>query len=101
VIDSHAKYGKMFRFYNGVHIGPYSIVGNEPSEWIHPVFGDYVTMYNGAKVFGKTVVGNNVIISPNTIVINETIPDNCVVSGKSPNLYFMKLRVPNSAILEE
>jgi serine O-acetyltransferase len=100
VLDCHATYGNLFSFYNGIHVGPYSIVGKEPSEWIHPVFGDYVTLLSGAKVYGKTVIGNNVIVSPNTVIINEEIPDNCIVSGISPNLYFMKLRVPNSSILK-
>lgn len=94
-MDSHATYGKLFRIYNGCHLGPYSIVGKEPSEWKHPVIGDYVTMLSGSRVYGNSKIGNNVIISVNTVVINEEIPDNCIVSGISPNLVFQRLKVPN------
>ncbi len=97
-IDAHAKYGKMFRIYNGCHIGPYNIVGLAPKDWMHPVFGDNVTLLRGSQVYGKTIIGNNVILSINTVVINEDIPDNCIVSGVSPNLYFKKLKTINSFI---
>ena len=98
VIDSHVRYGKLFKVYDGVHIGPYNIVGLKPQEWEHPVIGDNVTLLNGAKVFGKTVIGNNVIVSTNTVIINEEIPDNCIVSGSSPNLFFKRLKAKDSTI---
>lgn len=96
VMDSHSTYGKLFKIYNGVHIGPYSIVGKEPSRWEHPKFGDFVTVLSHSKIFGNTKIGNNVIISSNSIIINEEIPDNCIVSGKSPDLYFLPLKIENS-----
>lgn len=94
-MDAHAKYGKLFKIYNGCHIGPFSIIGLEPKDWIHPVFGDNVTMLSGSRVYGKSIIGNNVILSVNTVVINEIIPDNCIVSGTSPSLYFKRLEVIN------
>ena len=99
VIDSHVKYGKLFKVYNGCHLGPYNIVGVDPKEWKHPKVGDFVTMLGGSKLFGETTVGNNVIISVNTVVVNEEIPDNCIVSGISPNLVFQRLKVSNSSLL--
>ena len=99
VIDSHVRYGKLFKVYNGCHLGPYNIVGVDPKEWKHPVIGDFVTMLGGSKIFGDTIVGNNVIISVNTVLINEEIPDNCIVSGVSPNLVFQKLKSQNSSLL--
>lgn len=101
IMDSHAIYGQFFRIYNGCHIGPYSLYGKQPIEWIHPKFGDFVTMLGNSKVYGKTVIGNNVIISAQTLVINETIPDNCIVSGMSPNLFFMPLKPGSQGILKE
>ena len=100
IVDSHVKYGKLFRIYNGVHLGPYNVVGVEPKEWKHPIIGDYVTLLGGSKVFGNTTIGNNVIVSVNTVIINEEIPDNCIVSGISPNLFFKKLKINNSSILK-
>ena len=100
IVDSHAKYGTLFRIYDNVHIGPYNIIGNAPNEWEHPIFGDYVTLLAGSRIYGKSVIGNNVIISSGTIVINEEVPDNCVVLGSSPNLYFMPLKIKNSSLLD-
>lgn len=98
IVDSHAKYGDYFKIYDNCHIGPYSIIGKDPSEWEHPTFGDYVTVLGHTEVYGNTIVGNNVVISTGTRIINEEIPDNCIVSGTSPNLVFQKLRISNSYI---
>lgn len=99
IVDSHAKYGTYFQIYNECHIGPYSYIGKEPKDCIHPVFGDFVTMLGHSRVFGNTTVGNNVIISAGTVIINENIPDNCIVSGSSPNLMFQKLKISNQSIV--
>lgn len=99
VMDSHAQYGGGFRIYNSVHIGPYGIIGKKASEWEHPVFGNFVTIFSHSRIFGKTIIGNNVIISSGTTLINAKIPDNCVVMGTSPNLYFLPLSNSNEIIL--
>ena len=96
VIDSHAKYGKLLFIMNGIHIGPYNIIGKDAAELNHPVIGDYVTLLSKCSIFGKTVIGNNVIVSNNALIINEEIPDNCIVYGQSPNLYFAPLKIKNS-----
>lgn len=101
VIDSHAKYGKCFKFYDGVHIGPYSIAGIQPSEWKHPEFGDFVTVLAHSKIFGKTKIGNNVIVAAGTTLINAKIPDNCIVTGQSPDLYYIPLKASNEEILKK
>lgn len=43
-------------------------------------------MYANATILGNTIIGNNVIISADTYLINEVIPDNSIVFGKSPNI---------------
>ena len=95
-IDSHAKYGKLFFVMNDVHTGPYNITGAAPSEQSHPIIGDYVTLCSKCSIFGKTIIGNNVVVSNNTLIMNEEIPDNCIVYGQSPNLYFVPLKTKNS-----
>lgn len=75
VIDSKSTYGIGLRLYNGVLIGPYGIDGKPPSEWVHPVIRDGVILYAHSKVYGKTVIGNNVTVSPGTVIVNEDIPD--------------------------
>lgn len=97
-MDAHSTYGAFFRIYNGCHIGPFSLFGKKPSEWVHPKFGNFVTMLAHSKVYGQTVIGNNVIISAQTLIINETIPDNCIVSGSSPNLFFKPLKPGSQGI---
>ena len=37
-------------------------------------------MFPGSKVVGNVHVGNNVVITANSVVIND-IPDNCIVGG--------------------
>lgn len=94
-LDNHVKYGKLFQVYNKVHVGPYNIVGKDPSDWVHPIIGDYVTVLAGSNIYGKTKIGNNVIVAVGTTLINAEVPDNCVVSGTSPNLFYMPLKRSN------
>jgi serine O-acetyltransferase len=101
IIDSRAVYGRGLRLYNAVHIGPYSIAGKPPSEWTHPVFGDGVIIYAKASVYGSSVIGNNVTITPGTTIINETIPDDCIVFGSSPELKAMPNKHNNLDFIEE
>ena len=43
-------------------------------------------LFANSTVLGDTHIGNNVVVSANTYLINEVIPDNCVVFGKSPDI---------------
>lgn len=95
VIDSHSTYGEFFRIGNDCHVGPYSILGKGRQEIEHPTIGNFVSMLPHSKVYGNSVIGDNVIISVETVIINENIPDDCIVSGSSPNLVFQKLRFSN------
>lgn len=77
-----AKYGDYFFVYQGTTVG-----GNRKGGAIHyPTIGNNVMLYANATVLGDTHIGNNVIISSGSYLINEEIPDNCIVFGKSPNL---------------
>lgn len=78
-----ANYGDYFFIYQGTTVG-----GNRRRDGgiDYPVIGENVILYANATVLGDTHIGNNVVISADTYLINENIPDNCVVFGKSPNL---------------
>lgn len=77
-----AKYGDYFFVYQGTTVG-----GNRSDGRLYyPSLGDNVIMYANATVLGNTCIGNNVVISADTYIINEKIPDNCIVFGKSPEL---------------
>lgn len=52
----------------------------------YPVLGKNLIMYANATVLGETSIGDNVIISTGSTVVDEKIPSNCLVFGKSPNL---------------
>lgn len=76
--------------YNGIVIGEKVIIGDNCTIYHqvtigqkngeYPIVGNNVTIYPGAKVIGKIVIGDNSIIAPNSVVIND-VPSYSVVSG--------------------
>ena len=100
VLGSHVTYGESFMPYNGVHIGPFDVLGKSHSELIHPVIGNSVIIFPNASIFGGTIIGNNVTISAGTKVINENVPDNCIVFGASPDLRVIPNKHDNFEIMK-
>lgn len=47
-------------------------------------------MYANSTILGDCNIGNNVVISANSYLINEEVPDNCIVFGSSPNIVIKK-----------
>ena len=45
-----------------------------------------VILFANAMILGDTRIGNNVVVAGDTFLINESVPDNCIVFGKSPNI---------------
>jgi serine O-acetyltransferase len=45
-----------------------------------PIIGDFVWIGTGSVIVGKIIIGNNVLIAPNTYV-NQDIPSNSIVVG--------------------
>lgn len=77
-----AVYGEYLFVYQGTTVG-----GNRKNDKIYyPVLGENVLLYANATVLGNTKIGNNVVVSANTYIINEVIPDNSIVFGRSPEL---------------
>ncbi len=66
--------GNYCKLNNGVVIGRNRTIDNSP------LIGDNVDICVGSKIVRKVKIGNNVIIAPNTVVIDD-IPDNCMASG--------------------
>lgn len=73
-----AQYGDGFSFMQGCTVGNI----NE----IYPTIGKNVKMFTGSKILGDSHIGDNCIISAGTLIKNEDVPANSIVSGKSPNL---------------
>lgn len=61
-------------------IGPFCILGTKSSFYNVPQVGDNVEICMGAKIYGKVHIGDNSIICPNSVVIND-VPPNSIVSG--------------------
>lgn len=79
-----AVYGDYFFVYQGTTVG-----GNrKKGKLLYPKIGNNVILYADASVLGDAHIGNNVVVSAGSCIINEDVPDNCIVFGKSPNLEF-------------
>lgn len=78
-----AKYDDYFFIYQGVSVG-----GSIDSEGNikYPTLGNHVLMFSDSKILGDSRIGNYVVLSANSYVINEDIPDNSIVFGQSPNI---------------
>ena len=56
------------------------VIGNKGSQDNRAIIGNNVELTIGSKIIGKVVIGNNVIVAPNSVVIKD-VPDNAIVSG--------------------
>lgn len=75
VIGRGVRLGSDCKIYQGVTIGSKLEDGVA-----YPVIGNNVTIYANSVIIGGIVIGNNVIIGASTLVIND-VPDNAVVVG--------------------
>lgn len=78
-----AEYGNGFSFSQGCTVGN----NNE----VYPKIGKNVTMRTGSTILGDSHIGDNCIISAGALIKDENVPDNSIVSGKSPNLVIKSL----------
>tara|TARA_Y100000748_G_scaffold213820_1_gene179307 strand:+ start:478 stop:1161 length:684 start_codon:yes stop_codon:yes gene_type:complete len=74
----HAKYGNFMCFYQGVTVG--STQSN-----VYPEFGEKVILASNSAILGNCKIGNNVIFSANSFILNKDIPDNSIVTGRFPD----------------
>ena len=56
------------------------VVGSKNDNTQIAVIGENVELAVGCKVIGKVSIGNNVIVAPNAVVVDD-VPDNCIVGG--------------------
>lgn len=73
-----AEYSEYFSFCQGC------TVGNNHGKY--PQIGKNVSMLADSKIIGDCIIGENVIISANTYIKDQSIPSNSIVFGSSPNL---------------
>ncbi len=95
-VIGRAKYSNFFFFAQNCTVGN--------NKGIYPSFGENVSLLAGATVIGNCHIGGNCIISANTYIKDQDVPDNSLVFGSSPNLiikhkdesYFWKNNMFNS-----
>ncbi|MBI5137116.1 MAG: serine O-acetyltransferase [Nitrospirae bacterium] len=76
VIGETTEIGHHVTLYQGVTLGG---TGKERGKR-HPTLGNHVVVGGGAKVLGGIVIGDNVKIGANSVVL-KPVPDNCTVVG--------------------
>lgn len=65
---------------NNCKINSGVVVGNKRDNSQISVIGNNVELAVGCKVIGQIKIGNNVIVAPNAVVVND-VPDNVIVGG--------------------
>jgi serine O-acetyltransferase len=73
-----ASYSDRLFIYQGVTVG-----GNKG---YYPTIGENVLLYSNSTVLGKTILGDNIIVSSGCYIKDEIIPECSIVFGQSPNL---------------
>jgi serine O-acetyltransferase len=56
------------------------------NEIYYPEIGTNVTLFSYSCILGKSVIGENTIVSSHCYIKNEIIPNNSIVFGSSPNI---------------
>lgn len=74
VVLGAAKIGEGFR------CGTNTLIGKKTSNGASPIIGNNVYLCTGATIIGEVVIGDNVIIAPNSVVTSN-VPSNCLVGG--------------------
>jgi len=78
-----ASYSDYLLFFQGC------TVGGRKNE--HPVLGRKIVLFTGAKILGRSRVGDNTVLAANACVSNQDVPGNCIVFGSSPSLVLKPL----------
>lgn len=86
-ILDRGRYGDYLLTFQGVTVGE----NHKNGEIDTPIFGDFIILFANTTVLGNTRVGSHVIFSANSYIIDEVIPDNCIVFGQSPGIKIKEL----------
>ncbi|MDO8653795.1 MAG: hypothetical protein Q7R66_16570 [Undibacterium sp.] len=71
-ILGQATYGNYLSIHQGCTIGC-------DEHGAFPVIGDHVVLYAGASVIGRSHIGDNVVVSANTMILNYDVPPDTMV----------------------
>ena len=67
------------------------VLGKKDNNENRPYVGNNVKFTLGCKVIGRVKIGDNSVICPNSVVIND-VPDNCIVSGVPATIVKQRIR---------
>ncbi len=81
-VMGRAKYGDWLLIYQGTTVGG----SRKTGKVYYPTIGNNVILFSDSAILGNSRIGDNVMISSGTRVINTDIPANSIVFGISPNL---------------
>ena len=70
-VIGNAKFGNNFIFFQNITVGRV--------DDLSPQIGSEVIMYPGSVITGNSIIGNNVVVSANTVIHNYDIPNNSIV----------------------
>lgn len=59
-------------------------IGNRAARY--PVIGSHVVLCSQTTLIGDCEIGDNVCIGAGSLLVNEKVPSNCTVVGRTPNL---------------
>ena len=79
-VIGNARYSDYLVVYQNCTVGA---VNND-----YPVFGEGVVLYSRSSVVGKCRVGDDVVFSANSAIVNTDVPSRTVVLGTHPNCRF-------------
>lgn len=89
VIGETSVIGRNCRIYQGVTLGAHSFPKNADGTLIkgiprHPILEDRVTVYAGATILGRVVIGKGAVIGGNTW-ITRNVPPGAIISQEDRN----------------
>lgn len=77
-VMGRAEYGDFFTFTQCCTVGN--------NKGLYPHFSEHVSMFSGAKVLGNCHVGDHVIFSANSYIIDQDVPSFSIVFGMGKNV---------------
>ncbi len=81
VIGAGVRIGKNVTIYNGVTIGAKKRTSSDiPTESRYPIIESNVEIYTGAKILGPILIGKNVAIGANSVVL-KNVPEGRTAIG--------------------
>lgn len=77
-VMGRADYSDYFSFSQGC------TVGNNKGRY--PVISNHVSLFSNSKILGNCKIGDHVVLSADSFVMDEDIPSYSIVFGKHPNI---------------